>query len=114
MRLRADIWVKAYIRACAVANCSSFVVRHGDDAAGAIYIKINHLDGTANLFGPAPMSMEETTPERRFNALFDGEDTPEPKVDDLVRRLTDGDPDVWLIEVEDAKKRHFLDGWLRA
>ena len=31
-----------------------------------------------------------------------------------VRRQYEFDRDLWLIEVEDAKRRHFLDDWLQA
>ena len=53
MRLKAEIWVKAYVRRCAVEGVAAVVVRHGDDDAGAIFIRINRLDGTSLLFGPA-------------------------------------------------------------
>lgn len=53
MRLKSELWIHAYLRACAAADCPAFVVRHGDNDAGAPFIKINHLDGTASLYGPA-------------------------------------------------------------
>ena len=40
MRLKSEIWVKAYLRRCAVAGASGVVARHGDDDAGAIFIKV--------------------------------------------------------------------------
>ena len=54
MRLRTEFWVKGYLRRCVVEGASAVVVRHGDDDAGAIFIKVNRLDGTCVVFGPAP------------------------------------------------------------
>ncbi len=59
LRLRSDIWVKAYIRLCGSTGTMAAVVRHGDDDAGAIFIKVNRLDGTCALFGPAPAGLDE-------------------------------------------------------
>lgn len=114
MRLKTGIWIRAYIRICAGANCPAYVVRHGDDDAGAPYIKINHLDGTASLYGPAPAGFDEVVEGQRFAAVFANGTTPERKIDDYIAHLGTHDPDLWLVEVEDAKKRHFLDGWLEA
>ena len=43
MRLKAEIWVKAYIRLCMGHNVPALVVRRGHSDAGAIYIKVNRL-----------------------------------------------------------------------
>jgi hypothetical protein len=95
------------------------VVYHGDDQAGAIYVKIARLDGTAALYSPAPQSFamaeepSETDGERRFTAYFPA-GTPERQVDDHMQRQREFDGDLWLIEIEDRQGRHFLDGWLSA
>jgi hypothetical protein len=115
MRLKSEIWVKAYLRACAAAGAAAVVVRHGDDDAGAIFIKINCLDGTAYLFGPAPAGFETASSgiDRRFVAHVNGP-VSEADVESYVARQADFDSDLWLIEVEDRLGRHFLDGWLEA
>ena len=112
MRLKSEFWVHAYIRTCAGHHCPAFVVRHGDDDAGALYIKINHLDGTASLYGPAPAGFDEQAQAQHFIAMFARADTSEADVDGYIARQADYDSDLWLIEVEDAKRRHFLNGWL--
>jgi len=112
MRLKSEFWVSAYIRTCAQSDCPAFVVRHGDDDAGAPFIKINHLDGTASLYGPAPAGFSDTGPDQRFIAILPDADTPEEKVDAYLAQQYEFDQDLWLIEVEDAKRRHFLDEWL--
>jgi hypothetical protein len=112
MRLKSSIWVSAYLRRCDVEGAFAAVRRRGAEEAGAIFIKLNRLDGTGTLFGPAPQSMfEEARPaDRLFTALVGGA-TPAADAD-IEARLTREirfDPDVWIVEVEDRKGRHFLD-----
>jgi hypothetical protein len=114
MRLKSEIWIKAYLRTCAAAGAPAVVVRHGDDDAGAIFIKINRLDGTARLFGPAPAGFDvgPIGADRRFVAHIDGPGASEADIETYVARQVDFDSDLWLVEVEDREGRHFLDGWL--
>jgi hypothetical protein len=113
MRLRAEIWVKAYIRGCAAEGVAVMVTRHGDDDAGAVFVKINRLDGTARLFGPAPASLDGTASEQSWTAHLDDVGTTEREVDAFVTRQAGFDPDIWVLEVEDPPGRHFLGDWLR-
>lgn len=112
MRLKSDIWVKAYVRAAAVAGAQAFVVRHGDDDAGAIFVKVSRLDGTARLFGPAPAGLDEVREDRAFVALTPAAGLPEADVDQRLAREHEFDSDIWVVEVEDRDGRHFLDTWM--
>jgi hypothetical protein len=112
MRLRSDIWAKAYLRTCASSGVQAVVVRHGDDDAGAIYIKIVTLDGAAKAFGPAPAGWSGAATERRWIELTSSGRMPESEVDAMLRRELEFDPDIWILEVEDRQGRTFLDGWL--
>ena len=56
MRLKSAIWVAAYVRRCHIEGAFAAVRRRGAEEAGAIFVKLNRLDGTAELFGPAPQS----------------------------------------------------------
>lgn len=115
MRLKTEIWAKAYIRQRQSAGAFAAVIAHGHDAAGAVLIKINRLDGHAALFGPAPMSFSEspdTDSERRFAKLHDVDWLTERAVDDLITQQRSYDEDLWVIEVEDRAGNHGLDGWL--
>jgi hypothetical protein len=108
MRLRAEFWVTAYIRRCAVEGASAAVVRHGDDDAGAIFIKVDRLDGTCFVFGPAPAGLEGAESDRRWTALLSPTGIDSEKADAFLAREASFDSDLWLIEVEDRKGRHFL------
>lgn len=111
MRLMTELWVKAYLRQCAGAGVPAVVVRHGDNRAGTIYIKVARLDGTASLYGPAPAGLEESR-DRSFVAVLGHAPLPDEKVEAHLARQFDFDPDIWIVEVEDRAGRHFLDDWL--
>lgn len=113
MRLRADIWVKAYVRGCAAKGAFATVARHGDDEAGAVFIKVNCLDGSARVYGPAPSRLtSDDGIGRRWAPHLAEPGTTERAADDYLGRQADYDSDLWIIEVEDREGRHFLDDWL--
>lgn len=112
MRLKSEIWVKAYVRRLASAGRQAYIVRHGDNDAGAIYIRINLLDGTSALFGPAPASLSGLETDRRWAAHFKGEARPDAEVETYLEREARTDPDLWIVEVEARDGAHGLDGWL--
>ena len=56
MRLKSGIWVAAYVRRCHIEGAFAAVRRRGAEEAGAVYIKLNRLDGTGLLYGPAPQA----------------------------------------------------------
>ena len=75
MRLKSGIWVAAYLRRCNVEGAFAAVRRRGAEEAGAVFIKVNRLDGTPTLYGPAPQSaFDEAQPaDRMFTAVLGGE-----------------------------------------
>jgi hypothetical protein len=110
MRLKSAIWVAAYVRRCNVEGVFAAVRRRGAEEAGAIFIKVNRLDGTADLYGPAPQSaFAEANPQDRVFTRTQREPAPDDKIEDRIRREASFDPDVWVIEIEDRAGRHFLD-----
>ena len=108
MRLKSEIWVKAYIRRCAVAGAAAVVVKHGDDDAGAIYIRISRLDGQAALFGPAPTGLSGADFDRRWVSLLGEGFVSEAEVHNYLEREARFDSDLWVVEVEDRQGRHLL------
>jgi hypothetical protein len=112
MRLKAEIWVKAYLRRCQAEGASAVLVRRGDTDAGAIYIKVSRLDGTAMLFGPAPAGLDAASEERRWQSCLEPASSPEEAADAYLERQIEFDPDLWIVSVEDRQGRHFLDDWL--
>src|SRR3954466_8140170 len=111
MRLKSGIWVSAYIRRCQAEGAFAAVRRRGADEAGAIFIKLNRLDGTAEIYGPAPQTaFEDSHPiDRAFSPGLPSQPVAEPDVEAYLERQVRFDPDVWILEVEDSRGRHFLD-----
>jgi hypothetical protein len=111
MRLKSAIWVAAYIRRCNGEGAYAVVRRRGAEDAGAIFIKLNRLDGTADLFAPAPQTaFDEARPtDRAFSRSFGKDPVPEQKVEDKLANESRFDPDVWIVEVEDRAGRHFIE-----
>jgi hypothetical protein len=114
MRLKSELWVKAYIRRCQIAGADALLVRRGDADAGAIYIKVSRLDGTALLFGPAPAGLDEAREERRWQPCLRQQPAAEGEADAYLERQKGFDSDIWIVAVEDRAGRHFLEDWLAA
>ncbi len=115
MRLKTELWVKAYIRQRQAAGAFAAVVAHGHDSAGAVLIKIARLDGTAAVYGPAPSSFSRESDhdgDRQFVLLHGGAWVPEHDVDVIIARQRSYDDDIWVVEVEDRGGNAGLDDWL--
>lgn len=108
MRLKSEIWVKAYLRRCAVNGAMAAVLNHGDDDAGAIFIKVVRGDRMAAVFGPAPAGLDDADLDRRWVAVLDGAFVAEDKADAFLASERRFDSDLWVVEVEDRDGRHFL------
>jgi hypothetical protein len=106
-RLRSDFWVSAYLRRCSVEGLDAALRKRGAAEAGAIFVKVDHLDGTASLYGPAPQLFLDDSGERLFASVMQGV-TPLDVEERMTRELR-FDPDLWLVEVDDRQGRHFLE-----
>ena len=99
MRLRADFWVSAYLRRCNGGTASSAVLRRrGAAEAGAVYVKLDCLDGRTAVFGPAPQN--EELGERRFIRIHRNEWVDPDDAEARLARARGFDPDLWIVEVE--------------
>ncbi len=102
-RLTADIWVSAYLNRLRLANIPAFVTAKGDATAGAVLVKLNTLDGKAQVF---QRSFDLMSNERTWVVLSEGDDR---EVEAALEKQKSFDPDLWVIEVEDRQGRHLLD-----
>ncbi len=111
MRLKSGIWVLAYVRRCYVEGVFAVIRRRGADEAGAIFIKVNRLDNTADLYGPAPQSAfdAEYRVGRAFSPAMKAMPATDAEAEAYLARQIRFDPDLWIIETEDRAGRHFLD-----
>lgn len=104
-RLKAGLWVKAWLRRCQVEGAFAAVVHKGDEDAGAVILIINYLNGTAMALG----QVTQMDGSRAWRLLLGEDPVPEAEVTALVARERDRDRDLWVIEVEDPEGRTFLD-----
>ena len=107
MRLRTDFWVSAYIRRCEVAGLVAVLRRRGAAEAGALYVKLDWLDGRAALFGPAPQGGLDD--DRRFIRLHKDETIEPPDAEAKLAREIGFDADIWIVEVESRDGTTYLD-----
>ncbi|MET0530520.1 MAG: DUF1491 family protein [Microvirga sp.] len=106
-RLRSDFWVSAYLRRCGVEGIEAALRKRGSAEAGSIFVKVDRLDGTASLYGPAPQSFVEDKAERLFAPIL--QDVMPLDVEERMTKELRFDSDLWLVEVDDRQGRHFLD-----
>ncbi len=112
MRLRSDIWVAAYLRRCGVEGANAVLRRRGAAEAGAIFVKIDKLDGSAALYGPASQSAAMAPGqgvERMFARAHKAEWIGSREADERLDREIAFDPDLWIVEVEDREGRVWFD-----
>ncbi len=101
-RLASGIWVSAYLRRLQLEGIPAYVIARGDETAGAILVKLAWMDGRARAH---MREYDLKTGTRRWQVLCEG---CEREVDDAIARQRGFDPDLWVIEVEDARGRDHL------
>ena len=77
-----------------------------------MFVRISRLDGTSDLFGPAPQSEFDAGARRRprlQRRVSPSSRRPMTAVEAYLAREIKFDPDVWIVEVEDRAGRNFLD-----
>jgi hypothetical protein len=111
MRLKTALWVAAYLRRCHVEGTFAVVRRRGAEEAGAVFVRVSRLDGTSDLFGPAPQSAFDAAEgtARAFTASLANQRAADADVEAYLARQVKFDPDAWIVEVEDRAGRNFLD-----
>ncbi len=107
-RLRSDFWVSAHLRRLAVEGIDAVQRRRGAPEAGAIFVKVDRLDGNADLYGPAPQALVdvEDAEDRSFVRLMDAASPAD--VEMRLGKELRFDDDLWIIEIDDRAGRHHL------
>jgi hypothetical protein len=107
VRLKSAIWVAAWIRRCQVAGAFAVLRRRGQEDAGAIFLKVDRLDGTSDLYGPAAQSLlDPAAADRAFQLYLEA--VASADVEARLAREIRFDPDIWIAEIEDRAGRSFL------
>jgi hypothetical protein len=103
LKFSTDIWVAALIRRVELGGGFAVVVHKGDARAGSVLVKVvNRSSGQVRLFAEATRADGETVWMRPSRA------EKEADLDAYITRARRIDPDLWVVEVEDRKGRHFL------
>jgi hypothetical protein len=108
MRVKSELWVRAYLRRCQAEGVPVVIVRRGDEAAGAIFICVDRLDGTVCLYGPAPAGLQDSDSDRRWVRCLGTNAVSTIEANGYLERQRKFDPDLWVVEIEDRAGRHFL------
>ena len=103
-RLKAGIFVRALIRRVEVAGASAFVIRKGNEDAGAIVLKLSKLDGNCLVLNQARDGSGALVWAKPL-----GEWGEEPRAHLWFEKQIKADPDLWIVEIEDREGRAFVD-----
>lgn len=103
-RLKAELFVQALIRRVGVAGAQAYLVRRGAAEAGAVFLKIDRLDGTCTVLSPARRGEGERVWTRPLGDAAD-----EAAAAAYFERQRKFDPDIWIVAIEDREGRPFVD-----
>lgn len=108
MRVTSGLFVAALIRRAFSAGAFAAVTARGAEEAGAIFVVIDRLDGTLDLYGPAPQAVFEDRPsDRLFTRLK--ERVSSADIGAALTRERRFDPDLWTLTIEDREGRAFVE-----
>src|SRR5580658_9479386 len=103
-RLKAGIFVRALIRRAEISGASAFIVRKGNEEAGAIVLKLSKLDGNCLVLNQARDGKGDLVWARPL-----GDWGEEVKARTWLDKQIRFDPDLWIVEIEDREGRAFVD-----
>lgn len=110
MRTTSDFWVSAYIRARNAKSKPTVLMRRGATEAGAIYVRVDRLDGSYDLYQPASQldynDQQIASGERLFSLSLTGVDV--FAIMDKLEAEERFDPDFWVVETECNEASHDL------
>lgn len=103
-RLKSGILVRALIRRAQVQGAQAFVVCKGAEEAGAVFLKINRLDGTCFVINQARRGEGDLVWLKPL-----GDSAAEDAAQAYFEKQRKFDPDLWIVEIEDREGRAFVD-----
>tara|TARA_A100001015_G_scaffold98382_1_gene109246 strand:- start:334 stop:681 length:348 start_codon:yes stop_codon:yes gene_type:complete len=100
--LKAETIINAGIRIAEKNLTSAYIVKRGDEQAGAIFVKINTLDGFSKLFtrnikydlnnDKVIIELADLYPQKRITTK---------EIDNRISKEIEVDRDCWVVEIED-------------
>lgn len=102
--LKAEIIINAGIRAAERNFANAYVIKRGDSEAGAIFIKIDTLDGYAKLYSRNIVyDFNKNKNLVQFQDLYPNKKTGSQDIDMRITKEISIDRDCWIVEIEDKK-----------
>ena len=110
-RLTSALFVSALLRRASVEGAFAVIARKGAAEAGAIFVRVDGLDGRQWLYAPAPQSFfdEDESGERRFVAAHRGSGEDAPAINARLEKEMRFDSDLWIVDIEDRLGRPFIE-----
>ena len=105
-RLKTGLWIKALIRRCDLAAIGVAVTRRGDPDAGAILLKLDRRDGSAQVLTQTRRPDGSLVWMRATGAA----PVAEAAANAYIQRHRERDPDLWVLEIETTTPESVLDG----
>lgn len=99
MRVTSEFFVSALVRRLFAEGGFAAVSRRGAEEAGAVFVSVDRLNGTFDLYGPAPQAFFSEQPQGRLFECILAQVEAEA-VAERLQREDRMDPDYWLVEVE--------------
>ena len=108
MRLTSGFFVSALLRRSFLEGAHAVVQRRGAEEAGAIFVAVDRLDGTNDLYGQAPQSAYDDRPtERLFQRVLTS--VTGAALAERLAREARYDSDLWVVAIEDRAGRCFVE-----
>ena len=102
--LKSEIIINAGIRAAERNFTNAYVVKSGDRDAGAIFVKIDTLDGKAKLFARSiTYDFDNGKSKVSFEDLYFSKSMSVNGIDIRISKEIEIDRDCWVVEIENKK-----------
>lgn len=102
-RLKAGIWVAAYMRTVRLKDGFAYLSQRGSEEAGSVLIRFER-DGGHVVLSPG-YGMEG---ERTWMRATGPQAVSAAEAEAYIQRRLKTDPDLWVVDIEDRQGRHFL------
>lgn len=106
VRISTRLWLETHLRLMDQQAIAYYIVHRGAEFSGAVILKQNALSDGCRILTQA----RDEKGVLGWLPAFQGKWVDEKDADAYIRRAIDRDPDLWVIEIEDAQKRHPFEG----
>lgn len=105
-RIPTEIFVSAYLRQWNARGIAAYVTRRGAAASGTVMAKIVIRGKGCRLLNQS----RDMDGNMGWMDVFEGEVVDEKRADVYIERSLSRDPDLWVVEIEDAEGKNPFEG----